>query len=388
MATGKMHIRFHTVAAIVVLLASGAWVATGKYAFVGSEIADDGQETPAELPTPGPTAGAVTTAEPTVTLQTVAFVTAEPAAYERRIRLSGQTEADKQVILVARTSGGIGKLPVSEGDSVAEGGLVMALDGPEKLAAVVSAQVQFDTAVHQAETDQQLRARGSLPELQLQTSIAAREAARSALETAKAEVDRLEVHAPFAGIIDKVFVEAGSWVQPGTEVASLLALDPIIVVAEINERDLQSVSKGTRATVTFGDGTTAKGEVRYVRREASGLTRTFPIEVAIGNPNAAIPAGMSAEIDLAAKTAPAVVLPRSVVTLDANGTLGVRVLTVAGTVAFLKVTIVDDTPDGLVLSDVPVGTRIIVSGQNMVSEGQQVAAVEATGGKANSQGSD
>lgn len=381
-----MHIRFHTLAAIFVLVASGAWVATGKYAFVGSETVDESHG--AATQSPASTAPTETTAAAVNALQTVAFVIARPAAYERQIRLSGQTEADKQVILVARTSGAIAQLPVSEGDSVANGGLVMALDGPEKLAAVVSAQAQFDTAAHQAETNQQLRTRGTLPELQLQSSIAAREAMRSALEAAQAEVDRLEVHAPFAGIVDKVSVEAGTWVQPGTELATLLALDPIVVVAEINERDLQAVTKGTKATVTFGDGTIAEGEVRYVRREASGVTRTFPIEVAIANPDATIPAGMSAEIDLTAKTAPAVILPRSVIALDTNGVLGVRVLTEDGTVAFLKITIVDDTPDGLVISDVPAGARIIVSGQNMVSDGQKVAAVEAADGKVNSQGAD
>jgi multidrug efflux system membrane fusion protein len=159
------------------------------------------------------------------------------------------------------------------------------------------------------------------------------------------------------------------------------------VVGEVNERDLHSVRKGTRTTVTFGDGTTAEGEVRYVRRESSGQTHTFPIEVAVANPDAAIPAGMSAEIRLAVETAPVIVLPRSVVTLDTDGTLGVRVLTGEGTVAFMKATIVDDTPDGLVLSGIAQGTRIIVSGQDIVSEGQKVAAVEAEGGMSAGQAS-
>jgi multidrug efflux system membrane fusion protein len=88
---------------------------------------------------------------------------------------------------------------------------------------------------------------------------------------------------------------------------------------------------------------------------------------------------MSAEIQLEVETAPVIVLPRSVVTLDEDGTLGVRVLTGGGTVAFLKATIVDDTEDGLVLSGIAQGTRIIVSGQDMVSDGQKVAAVEAEG---------
>ncbi|MCB1348859.1 MAG: efflux RND transporter periplasmic adaptor subunit, partial [Maritimibacter sp.] len=219
-------------------------------------------------------------------------------------------------------------------------------------------------------------------------SVAAREAARSGLESAQAQVDQLEVVTPFAGLIDEVFVEEGSWVTPGNEVASLLALDPIVVVGEVNERDLQSVGRGTMARVTFGDGTTSEGLVRYVRREASGQTRTFPIEVAIANPDATIPAGMSAEIQLAVETGPAILLPRSAITLDAEGNLGVRVLGTDDTVAFLKVAILDDTPDGLVLSGIEADTRIIVSGQDMVSDGQKVIAVAAEDSAAAGQGAD
>ena len=148
-------------------------------------------------------------------LLTVAFVVAKPAPFDRRITMSGQTEADKQMVLVARTSGVVARLAVAQGSALAADDLVMALDGPEKLAAVVSAQAQFDTATHQADTNQQLRAKGSLSVPQLETSVAAREATRSALESAKAEGDRLDVRAPFAGVVDTVLVGVGSWVQPG-----------------------------------------------------------------------------------------------------------------------------------------------------------------------------
>jgi multidrug efflux system membrane fusion protein len=307
----------------------------------------------------------------------VAFITADPAPYERWIRLSGQTEADKQVVLAARTSGAVADLPAKEGEHLGENALVMAIDAPEKLAALKSAEAQLASAASRADANEKLRARGALSQLQLEASVAAREAARSAVEATRAEVDKLDLRTPFAGIVDKVFVEEGAWVTPGTQVASILGLDPIVVVGEVGERDLQSVTAGTRATVTFGDGTTAEGTVRYVRRESSGLTRTFPIEVAIANPDATIPAGMSAEIKLAVKTAPAVVLPRSAITLATDGTLGVRTLGAGDTVGFLKATIVDDTPDGLVLAGIEKGTRIIVSGQDMVSDGQTVTAVPA-----------
>ena len=70
-------------------------------------------------------------------------------------------------------------------------------------------------------------------------------------------------------------------------------------------------------------------------------------------------------------------LPRSAITLDAAGNLGVRVLGEGDTVSFLKVAIIDDTPDGMVLAGIEAGTRIIVSGQDMVTDGQEVIAVAA-----------
>jgi multidrug efflux system membrane fusion protein len=384
-----MGIRFHTTAAVVVLVAAGVWVATGKFSSVGSEIGLGGPASPAEAAAPdtaAPDAAAADTGAGTrdeagaaapETLQTVAFITADPAPYERWIRLAGETEADKQVVLVARTSGTVDQLPVSEGDSVSKGDLVMSVEGPERYAALDSANAQLASAANQAEADEELRDRGAITELRYEATVAAREAARSAVQAAQAQVDQLEVDAPFAGTIDKVFPDLGSWVQPGAQVASLLALDPIVVVGELNERDLQSVKTGTRATVTLGDGTTTEGAVRYIRRAATGQTRTFPVEIAIPNPDAAISAGMSAEIRLPVKTGPAVVLPRSAITLDTDGTLGVRLLGADDMVEFLAVDIIDDTPDGLVLSGIAAGTRIIVSGQDMVSDGQKVIAVPA-----------
>ncbi len=375
-------IKFHTVTAIVVLVAAGAWVATGKFSFVGSAIGDG--DAAAAAASDAPQASAAQSAEaaapprPANELPTVAFVTASVSDYDRTIRMSGQTEPDKHTVLVARTSGAIADLPVDEGTRVAEDDLVMALDGPEKYAAVESAEALFESRSRQAEVNEELLARGKIPSLTVDASKAEQASARSMLEAARAEVNRMELRSPFAGIVDEVFVEEGSWVEPGTEVASVLALDPIIAVGEVSERDLRLVSTGMSASVTFGDGTSAEGEIRYIRREASELTRTFPIEVAVPNPDAAIPAGMSVEIALAARARPAVTVPRSIITLAADGTVGVRTLNPDDTVAFLPVTIIDDTPGGLIVAGIESGTRVIVSGQDLVTEGQKVAATDYT----------
>ena len=218
---------------------------------------------------------------------------------------------------------------------------------------------------------------GDLAKLQLDNAWSALNAARAALRAAEAELARNEVKAPFDGVVDKLDVELGSMVQQGSEVATLIALDPIVAKGEVSERDLRHLEVGDDAEVRLVDGETVKGTVRYVSREATAQTRTFPVEVAIDNPDRRIPAGMTAEITLLTDPADAVILPRSVVTLSGQGDLGIRAVDKDSKVVFFPIDLVDDTPKGIVLAGIPADARIIVAGQDLVTEGDTVKAAEA-----------
>ena len=120
-----------------------------------------------------------------------------------------------------------------------------------------------------------------------------------------------------------------------------------------------------------------KGTLRYISRDASSATRTFRIEVAIPNEDKALPAGMTAEITLLADQTDSVMLPRSVVTLSSDGDLGIRAVDKDNKVVFFPIDLVDDTPNGLVLAGIPADARVIVAGQDLVTEGNEVKPVEA-----------
>ena len=69
--------------------------------------------------------------------------------------------------------------------------------------------------------------------------------------------------------------------------------------------------------------------------------------------------------------------PRSVVTLSSRGDLGIRAVDKDSRMVFFPIDLVDDTPSGLVLGGIPADARIVVAGQDLVSEGDEVKAVEA-----------
>ena len=187
----------------------------------------------------------------------------------------------------------------------------------------------------------------------------------------------MTIVAPFAGVIDSVDVEIGSAVSQGAQIATLLSLDPVVVKGEVSERDLVYIKAGDNAEAKLVDGEKVTGTVRYISREAAAATRTFRVEVAIPNPDDRIPAGMTAEITVRAAASDAVILPRSVVTLSANGDLGIRVADKDNKIVFYPIDLMDDLTNGLVLGGVPRDARVVVAGQDLVTEGDIVNPVAA-----------
>ena len=59
--------------------------------------------------------------------------------------------------------------------------------------------------------------------------------------------------------------------------------------------------------------------------------------------------------------------------------MGLRVVGADNIAAFAPVSIVDDTPEGLVVTGVPEGVRIITAGQDLVRDGDTVEVVAAEG---------
>lgn len=355
---------FHKFAAVAVFVATAVWVATGEFSSVGSAQEEPGAER-AEAP------------KVEKKRHTVAVVRPPRVEHSRAIRMSGLTEADKRSVLAARSAGIIAELPISKGQTVEAGDLILRLDAEGKEAAVETARQLLSQREAEAQAAERLVQSGSLPRLQADNARSALASARSQLEAAEAELVRNEVRAPFSGLIDRVNVEIGGSVMQGTEIATILALDPIIATGEVGERDLGYVTRGDRADVRLVNGDVVEGEIRYISRDASSQTRTFQVEVAIDNEDNQIPAGMTTEMTLRARAVDSVRLPRSVVTLSHEGDLGIRAVDRENKVVFYPIDLVDDTPEGLVLAGIPADARVIVSGQDLVAEGDTVDAVEA-----------
>jgi multidrug efflux system membrane fusion protein len=309
----------------------------------------------------------------------VAVADAKIVEHSPTLTLSGRTEADHKVALSARTGGVLSELRVKRGQHVEKGEVIAVLADEAREAQVAQAQALVDQRKTELDAKRSLIASGALPKLDLVNLESQYKSSQAALASAIAERDRGVVRAPWAGVITNVPSEIGgaAFSFTGTEIATLVALDPMLAVVEVSERKLAGLKVGEKAEVRLITGQTVNGRVRYVAKSASATTRTYRVEVEMPNADGKIPDGITAEVVLSLKPVPAVQVPRSALTISSAGDIGLRVVGEADKVAFVPVHLVEDMQDTMWVSGVTEGARVIVRGQDFVREGQNVAPVDA-----------
>lgn len=309
----------------------------------------------------------------------VGVIQSREVSHRRRLVLSGRTEADRKVTAVARTGGVLTELRVRRGSQVKKGDIIAVLSDEAREAQVAQARALLEQRKAELDAKRRLIELNAIPRLELSNLEAQHKAAQAALAAAEAERDRGLVTAPWSGVVTEVQAEVGSsaFSMAGREVATIVALDPMLAVVEVSERRLGGVKPGHEANVRLVSGETVTGRVRYVSKTASATTRTYRVEVEIDNSSGSIPDGITAEVTIPLAPVPATRVPRSALTFSSRGELGVRTVGKDETVGFAPVTVVEDDQAFMWVGGVPDGSRVIVQGQDFVREGIKVAATPA-----------
>jgi multidrug efflux system membrane fusion protein len=293
--------------------------------------------------------------------------------------LSGRTEADKRASAVARASGIIVDLRVRRGSVVKKGDVIAVLSDEARTAQLDQAKARLEQRKIELRARLRLIEQGNYPAINKPQLEAELSAAEAGVAQAKAEAEKSLVLAPISGVVNSVPVETGQALQPAVMVAEVVALDPMLAVIEVTERQLGGVRVGDKASVRLVTGEGAEGVVRFISRTASAQTRTYRVDVEIPNPRGTIPDGVTATVVLRLAPTEAARVPRSALTFSADGRLAVRTVLADGRVADVSVTIVEDAIDQVWLVGLSNGASVIVQGQDFVKDGETVDPQPAPG---------
>ncbi len=287
------------------------------------------------------------------------------------ILLRGQTEAARRVDVRSEISGRVISEPLRRGATVIAGQILCQLDPGTLQSQLNEANARSDEAVANANVATQLAERGFGAENNAISAAAGLESAKARVQSVERAMGQLVIHAPFAGILESDTTEIGSLLQPGGLCATVIALDTIKLVGHAPELEVIELEVGQRAGARLISGRQVVGQVTFISRSADPLTRTFRLEVTIDNADLSISDGQTAEIVIETAGEVAHLLPQHVLTLDNDGTLGVRTVG-DGVAVFMPVKIIRDTLEGFWLSGLPQEVDVIVVGQEYVTDGRAI----------------
>lgn len=185
------------------------------------------------------------------------------------------------------------------------------------------------------------------------------------------ELNRTEVKAPFSGYLETI-VKPGNFLERGQVCATIIQLDPITFVAEVPESDINKVSEGQEVILNLITGESILGNLSFVSKSASNLTRTFKVESEIKNKKGVIRDGITSEMIIKTSKIYAHKISPSILMLNDKGILGIKVIENEDTVKFIPIDILEDSEDGIWVTGVPDKIQLIIQGQGFVENNQKV----------------
>jgi membrane fusion protein, multidrug efflux system len=295
----------------------------------------------------------------------------------RTIVLRGRSEADNVVEIRAETYGRVTGTPAEKGTIVHVGDKLAIIDPSDRAARLAEAKALRQQRKAESDAAKRLAEKGFAPKLnltELAANLALAEAQVAAMEI---EIEHLSINAPIEGVLDERAIEVGSYLQVADLVATIIDLDPIVLIGHATERDVGQLEIGGEAQARLLDGRQVAGKLRFISSRAEQETRTFRIEVEVPNADYAIRDGLSAELIMPIEAVPAHRISPAILTLGPSGEVGVKLVDETNKARFTPVDILREDPTGLWIVGLPEKARMIVVGQDFVLDGQLVRPVEA-----------
>jgi RND family efflux transporter MFP subunit len=226
---------------------------------------------------------------------------------------NGTLAANQDLKLVSENSGRVTTIKVKEGDRVSAGQVLTTIDS-KFLSLEVEKAVD---AYEKLKIDQQRYSNsyetGGVTKAQLDEIDLQLRAAKLRMEEAKRKANDALVKAPISGIINKKYIEVGSYVSPGTPLFDIVDVSSLKLNVLVNEQQVSQLNVGDKVSIVipvFPDQDFT-GSISFIAAKAdNGLN--FPVEIKMNNQKATVRAGMYGTAKFASnESVTGIIVPRS-----------------------------------------------------------------------------
>lgn len=297
---------------------------------------------------------------------------------ERTIQVSGYTQEERMVAIKAELSARVVSIEIQENDAVKKNTRLIKLEQEQAAARLQQAKAQERQTQIELDSERKLQGQGLSSAAAEARALASYETAKAAVILAERDYQATIVVAPFAGQVEKIYVEEGDYVQPGQLLARVVDYQPMLVIGSLSELEVAYINQDTKATVSLVTGETLTGVVRHLATQANPQTRTISVEVEVPNRDNDLRAGITAEISFHTGSITATRISPSLLSLDEQGNLGVKTVN-DNKVFFTPIEVVKARTNEMWVTGIAEGAQVIIRGHGFVEIGEEVTTRQESG---------
>ncbi|MCE7863228.1 MAG: efflux RND transporter periplasmic adaptor subunit [Bacteroidetes bacterium CHB5] len=197
---------------------------------------------------------------------------------------NGNFEAVNQIELTSEISGRVRELYVREGSVVKAGQAIAKIDNEIFSATHAESQVRLEQAKQNLVRYEQALKSGGVTQKQVDDARMQVETAHAQFVQAGKNVNNAIVKAPVGGVINKRFVEVGTYLALGNKIVEIVDGSALKLVVNISEREVVNVKTGDGVTVTTSvyPEISYEGVVTFVSAKGDA-SLNYPVEIEIKN---------------------------------------------------------------------------------------------------------
>ena len=162
----------------------------------------------------------------------------------RKLKAVGTLASNQSVMIRPEIAGRLTAIHFENGATVAAGTLLAELDKSVLAAEVASAQASLALAQKEYARAEELLQRGTGTKQRKDETVATLRSAEADLALAQAQLEKLEIHAPFDGTLGIRRVDVGAYLAAGDDIVNLEQIDPVKIDFEVPERFIGELQPG------------------------------------------------------------------------------------------------------------------------------------------------
>jgi len=359
-------VKLKSLIAVSVLVAAAA----GAYLFTKG---DDGLGRSPAVAAPG--------AAPAVKAPPVEVASARSTQASTEIEAVGTLSSDEAVSVAAEIAGRIATIAFKEGESVKAGDVLVKLDDALARAELAESEAGLKLAQANFERATSLSKSGAGTQRARDEALAALDTSRAAIELARVRLEKMEIRAPFDGVVGLRAVSVGAYAQIGQALVNLEKIDTLKLDFRLPEIYLRDIAVGQKVEVRVDaiPDRMFEGTVYAIDPMLDVNGRALKIRARLPNKDGILRPGLFARVKVIGQSRGAVVVvPEGAIV--PRGTESVVFTVEDGKAVESKVSLGRRTKGEVeILDGLQADSTVVTAGHQRVRNGQPVEVVVAPG---------